>query len=51
METAVKIFLSLMVIFNGFYGYNCYDNTDYEIFDLVEEVNQTFYDAFSIDTV
>ena len=51
MDSVVMSWFGLFFISNCFVCSNCYDAIDYEIFDLVEEVNKNFYDIFGIDSV
>lgn len=43
--------ITIVLVFANFNGVSAWDNEDYEIFDLVELINQNFYTLLGITQV
>lgn len=43
--------ITILLVFVSFNGVSAWDNEDYEIFDLVELINQNFYTLMGITQV
>ena len=46
-----KIWFTISVILSQITSSRCWDNEELELFDLVEEVNQNFYEVMGVDQV